>query len=57
VALLPEWLVAPALASGQLTRVLPGHEGHTTTAFLVHRASPPPRVRVVLDVLAELLRP
>jgi DNA-binding transcriptional LysR family regulator len=57
IALLPEWLVAHALSSGQLVRVLPSHEGHTTVAFLIHRPAPPPRVRVVLDVLAELLRP
>jgi DNA-binding transcriptional LysR family regulator len=57
IALLPEWLAAQALSSGQLARVLPNHEGHTTFAFLVHRPAPPPRVRVVLDVLAELLRP
>jgi DNA-binding transcriptional LysR family regulator len=56
IALLPEWLVAPDLSSGQLTRVLPNHEGHTTFAFLVHRPAPPPRVRVALDALAEILR-
>jgi DNA-binding transcriptional LysR family regulator len=57
IALLPAWLVAQALANGQLIRVLSTHEGHTTNAFLIHRAAAPPRVRIVLGVLAELVRP
>jgi DNA-binding transcriptional LysR family regulator len=56
IALLPEWLVAEALLQHDLVRVLPPCEGPTINAHLLHRAGAPPRVSIVLDVLARVLR-
>lgn len=53
IAYLPEWLVAPALASGELKRVLPGWASPPITAFAVFRSElrATPRLNALLEML------
>jgi DNA-binding transcriptional LysR family regulator len=61
-ALLPDWLVRPALDAGELVDVFPDYEVTATTfetaAWLVYpsRAYLPNKVRVMIDFLKEQLR-
>jgi DNA-binding transcriptional LysR family regulator len=59
VACLPEQVVAPALRAGRLVRVLPAWHGGEGLHHLVFtsRRGMLPAVRVVIDLLAELLKP
>ncbi len=57
VALLPEWIAAPAMASGALERVLPGWDTPPETMHFVYssRRGLLPGVRALVDFLAERL--
>lgn len=62
-ALLPDWLIADALAKGLLVPLFPGHAATATTfdtaAWLVYpsRSYLPSKVRVMADFLRERLQP
>lgn len=57
IALQPSWMVAQALGSGALRRVLPRHTGPAQLGHLLYapRRQLPLRVRVLVDFLAERL--
>jgi DNA-binding transcriptional LysR family regulator len=57
VALLPEWIIAPAISAGTLERVLPGWGSPPQTMHFVYssRRGLLPGVRALVDFLAERL--
>lgn len=57
LALLPNWMVAPALRAGRLVRVMPGWGGRPTPVFAVFVGGPglAPKVRLFVDHIARHL--
>jgi DNA-binding transcriptional LysR family regulator len=58
IGLMPRQIVMPALASGQLVRVLPQYQLHSGALYLVHPKSQhlPRRVRLLRDFLHQQIR-